>query len=208
MKKQPRKKPKPILQTPRREPEQDSLSQQQAKVTLADTKITPAKVTFGTAWKNFWVYAGPLLTLVGLWAYWTPSISLVPGVNLDPSQEFQSQFLVTNTGHVAVNNLTFTCSLMGKKMGVAELNMSAGDTLAPVAILKPGNFASRGCFTKSLVVGGPILKIVAHYRWPLVGNSDSATAYFSVREGSSGVFLVPEGAPSPEPPTLLSVGAP
>lgn len=135
--------------------------------------------------------------------YCIPSVSITSGANLIPEQQFQTQFVVSNTGHLPALDVQFSCALIGNKTMIKVLTASA-DTLTPIPSLK--GVASRGCFTKSLVAGGPWLKVEARYKWPIFGYQQTSVAYFSVREGSTGSALVPEEPPSPEPPSLLSIG--
>ena len=165
---------------------------------------TDTKLTFGPAWKGFWSYAGPLFTLLGLWVYWTPNVAITSGVNLDPLQQLQTQFVVTNIGHVSVYHLAFTCTVIGDNLQIGELKSTYG-SLQPMAALRPGDAASRGCFTKSFDVSGTALKVEAHFIWPLINRPDMAIAYFSVRKGASGTFLVPDAPAGPESPSLLTI---
>jgi hypothetical protein len=165
------------------------------------------KITLGKLWNKFWSFAGPILTLIAAAAYWLPSVTLATGVNLDPKQDFQTQFVVTNSGHLPIYDVTFACSLVGNQGSIGELQVG-GNTLAPIPSLKPGEPASRGCFQKSLSINGPILKVDAYYRWPFIGRIATATAYFALRHGANGTALVPEATPASALPTLLRIGAP
>lgn len=165
-----------------------------------------AKTSLLDAWKNFWAFGGPALSLLGAAAYWWPSVAIATGVNLDPTQDFQTQFVVTNTGHVPVHEVSFVCALVGNRASVGHL--STGPSLSPIETLRPGEPASRGCFTASLSIDGPMLRVDAYYKWPIIGQTVRARAYFAVKKGSAGAFLVPEAAPSVEPPALISVGKP
>lgn len=177
----------------------------------AGRKAPPAgqetKLTFLSVWKDFWSFVGPILTVVGLLNYYWPSISISTGARLDPKQDFQTQFVVTNTGNVPIHDVYFACALVGGSMTVGELLMDEAN-LAPIATLIPGEPSSRGCFSKSLDINGPMLRVTAYYRWPLIGMVASKRTYFSARRGADGVFLVPEAAPSPEPTAIIGVGGP
>ena len=164
-----------------------------------------ARQSFSNAWRSIWSYLGPLITIVGLWTYWSPSIAITAGAALDPSQLLQTDFLLTNIGHVPVYDVHLRCSLLGQQF-YAKLLESSGEILRPVSSLEPNHPVSRGCFTKSLMSGDLSLKVVASYHWPLIGKVSEETAYFSARKGASGFVLVPEERPSLEPPTLLSIG--
>lgn len=157
-------------------------------------------------WKNIWAILGPAMTLLGAGAYWWPSVGLATGINLDPSQDFQTQFVITNTGHVPVHDVSFVCTLVGSQANIGDLQ--SGPRPAPISTLKPGEPASRGCFAKSLNIDGPMLRVDAYYRWPIINRIVSTRSYFAVRRGASGKFLVPEATPSPEPSTLYQIGRP
>ncbi|GJE65758.1 hypothetical protein LNAOJCKE_2971 [Methylorubrum aminovorans] len=208
MKKPPKRKPqqsKPSLQQLTTSTNHKTPTQSPTEALKAPPAEREAKLTFGSVWKDFWSYVGPLITILGLMNYYWPSISIASGVNLDPKQDFQTQFVVTNTGNVPVHGVSFACALVGHRVSIGKL-VGGGNTLSPIATLTPGEPASRGCFTKSLSIDGPLLKVTTYYRWPLIGAIASKHAYFSAQRGTDGVFLVPEAAPSPEPPTLLRIG--
>lgn len=116
-----------------------------------------------------------------------PTISLSAGLNLDSKQQFQTQFVLTNTGHAAVYDVQFSCSLIGPalyaKKIVPDLAMPR-----PVQVIRSGDSVSRGCFVESLVEG-PMLKVDARFRWPVIRLPGKVTAYFSVRSGPAGSFF-------------------
>lgn len=181
---------------------------QNRKVTLNTGKKAGGMRILPERWKEFWAYAGPVATLVGLWTYWCPSVYISAGVNINPAEQLQTQFIITNNGHVPVYDVKFTCSILPSGLGLyVNLKTSGDNSLQAIKTLEEGQAASRGCFAKSLVAGGPWLKVVANYKWPLIGKPASKTVYFSVRTGPVGSFLVPEAAPSPEPPTFIQVSS-
>lgn len=165
---------------------------------------TNKRSSFGAVWKDVWAYLGPFFTLVGVWAYWSPSLTITSGVNLDPSQSLQTQFVVTNNGHVPVRDVNLTCGLLSDKVAFDQLD-TINNSLRPIAVLGPGMTASRGCFSQSQNVTGAILKIEAHYRWPIINRIETVKAFFSALKGRDGNYLVPEAPPVPEPQTLIRV---
>lgn len=159
-------------------------------------------VAFTKAWKEAWAYLGPIITVIGLWEYWTPALSIVPGLNLNPSEAFQTQFVVTNTGHTSLYDLSFKCSILGRSLVVEDLST---DPLPYVSELEKLSPVSRGCFGSSLV-DGVLLKVTVRYRWPILNKFDERIAFFSVKHGDAGQkYIVPEAAPTPEPPAMLEV---
>lgn len=160
---------------------------------------------FVSGWGMFWSFLGPLSALIGVWTFFDPNVSFSTGVNLDPKEQFQTQFVVTETGYLGVRDITFSCSLIGKSAEIQALSTEGHQNLQPIKYLKGA--ASRGCFSQSLVEGGPMLKVTAYYTWPLIGYRDSTSAYFSVRTGPAGSFLVLDVKPNPEPPTLFTIRA-
>src|ERR1700757_509233 len=60
-------------------------------------------------WQNTWSILGPIVTLISLFFLLKPSVTIEPSVNLDPSQTFATQFLITNRGHVPAYNVQFSC---------------------------------------------------------------------------------------------------
>lgn len=210
MKKPPRRKAqqvKPTLPqittaTNHRTPKQLPMAGRKAPLGGQETKLT-----FASVWKDFWSFAGPIFTVVGLLNYYSPSIAISTGARLDPNQNFLTQFVVTNTGNVPIHDVSFVCELVGDEMTLGELGTQANG-LSPIATLIPGEPSSRGCFSRSIGVDGPMLRVTAYYRWPLIGMVASKRAYFSVRRGADGAFLVPEAAPSPEPKAIVRVGRP
>jgi hypothetical protein len=203
-----RRKPNAVRQRPSQEARADSYQEPHGDSPPPPPAIPKDRQRsdwhLSKGWKEFWAFAGPLLAIVGAWNYWVPNISIAPGVNLDPRQEFQTQFVISNTGHIPIYDVHFSCDLIGNRLAVAELG--TGDMLEPIPQLL--GTASRGCFAKSLVAHGPWLKVTARYRWPLTGKEHSSSGFFSVREGANGVFLVSEPPPSPEPRSILHVNGP
>ncbi len=153
-------------------------------------------------WGKAWAIFGPILTIIGSWQLYTPHVAITSGVNLDSSQQFQTQFVVTNTGKVAVYDLRFTCELLGDAIAIGSLASRPPDLL-PVAQLPPGAPVSRGCFSESRNISGETLRVTTHYKWPLFNKDASVEAYFSVRSGQGGFFLVPEAPPDPSLPSLI-----
>ena len=162
---------------------------------------------FSNSWKLFWAFGGPTLSILGAWAYWHPSLSIASGVNLDPSQSFQTQFVVTNTGHSSIYDVTFFCGLRGEVSVMNDLEVSDPETLMPVATLEGGGTVSRGCFTKSKDITGMMLLVQVRYNLPVLGWRRSSIAWFSIRKGTSGNFLVVEPTPDPIPPPVFATAS-
>lgn len=156
-------------------------------------------------WKEFWAYAGPASTIVGLWYTLTPSVSISSGVNLDQKQSMQTQFVVTNAGHVPVYNLRFSCTFRAYIVppNPFSVGMDGDRLLARVDKLNAGHALSKGCFIQSNTSEGTILRVVVWYRWPIIHFDDQEIAYFSVRKGADGFFLVPDVEPDPLGPMAL-----
>ncbi|SCB16581.1 hypothetical protein [Rhizobium hainanense] len=148
---------------------------------------------FRRGWRGFWDYAGIIVTIFTLWQIFAPSVSITSGANLDGSQIFATQFLVSNTGNFPVYDVWFSCVLVGSSVGVNALS-SSNDLLAIKNFPKKA-IASRGCFSRS-DVDGAMLKVEAHYSWPLIGYEDIEIAYFSAKKSTTGYILTPE--PKPE----------
>ncbi|MFX1675232.1 hypothetical protein PWR63_23780 [Paraburkholderia sp. A2WS-5] len=148
-------------------------------------------------WNIFWGVVGPLATAISLWAYFAPSIAITPGDNLDPQQEFQTQFVVANKGNFSLYNMRFACSIVGQSVYIKDLQFSP-ETLKPIPKLESGGVASRGCFEQSRVPVGRRLKVDVYYNWPSFAGESTQSAYFRVERGASGNFLVPDdgGAPA------------
>src|ERR1700722_15915383 len=58
-------------------------------------------------WKEFWAFAGPLISVVGLYFLLRPQIIVEPSVNLDPAQTLSTQLIIKNAGRVPVYNVHF-----------------------------------------------------------------------------------------------------
>jgi hypothetical protein len=157
-------------------------------------------------WKEIWAYLGPAVAILGFWFSFKPTIAITSGSTLDPSQVFGTMFVVTNTGRIPVHNVHFTCSIhaISNKIFVQNLT-SEGKKVAPIDILPPSVPISRVCFTKSLLNGETMQKVVVHYTWPIIGATDSETAWFSSQRGASGSVLTREVNPSSEPPALMQI---
>ncbi|WP_124551096.1 hypothetical protein [Burkholderia sp. Bp9015] len=143
-------------------------------------------------WGMFWGIAGPLSTAISLWTYFGPSVAISPGVNLDPSQEFQTQFVVANKGNFPLYNVHFSCEIMGSSADIKDLEIN-GRTLRRIEKFQSGGVASRGCFTQSRIPTGGRLKVDVYYTWRMgFGREEVQSAYFRVESGASGNYLVPD----------------
>jgi hypothetical protein len=142
-------------------------------------------------WKEFWAYAGPILTMIGVWFILSPQISVEPSVNLDPSQPLATQFLVCNRGHVPVNHVSFDCAIGVGGGHIGELDMNS-KFIQPIATMHAGLCVPRACAERSADIQTPRISIAIHYEWPIIGKRQSETFYFSIRKGVSSYFLVPD----------------
>lgn len=149
-------------------------------------------------WQEFWSVVGPIFVLITFYSNFTPAIAIGPSVNLDKAQTYSTQILITNTGRVPVYDLTFSCLFGGPtgRMDVYRLgDDSEPDDLAPVQRLAAGQPITKACATTSDVGGNNQLTFVVNFKWPLIGYRDSRTAFFEIKEGREGHFLLPSGSP-------------
>jgi hypothetical protein len=174
---------------------------------LAPAGLSNRETGFFPKWKTFWAFVGPMITVLGLANYYWPSLTITTGVNLGPEELFQTQFLVTNSGHNYLYDITFICDLIGYSATIHELDYDSRN-LQPIPVLVPNHPVSRGCFAKSLVENGPWLKVTVEYRWPLIGWHASEIAFFSAKRGANSFYLVPEAAPTAEPPAMFEMNSP
>ena len=159
-------------------------------------------------WEKFWAFAGPLVSILSLAQYYWPAISITTGANLRPRDLFQTDFIVTNTGHTSVYDVSFTCGLIGTSVAIGVVT-NEGNDLAKIPELLPNHPASRGCFGRSLMAGGPWIKVSADYKWPLIGRVSRETAFFSAKQNDKGENqLVPEAAPPPNWGTFFEFKSP
>jgi hypothetical protein len=180
--------------------EQMTLPEVQEK---AEERVEDNRSRFRRSWDTFWAFAGPAAIILSLAQYYWPSVTLTTGINLDPHQLFQTQFVIANTGHTSIHDVTFECAVVSNAIMVVH---EQANHLEKIDILLPGHLASRGCFQKSLIVNGPLLKVTAAYRWTLLGINGYETDFFSAKQNTAGeIQLVPEAAPVPEPASLLIV---
>ncbi len=56
-------------------------------------------------WGYLWGVLGPVLSVFGLWYSNYPSISIVPGTQLDPSDSFSVPFTIRNDNRYALHNV-------------------------------------------------------------------------------------------------------
>ena len=54
---------------------------------------------------------------------------------------------------------------------------------------------TRGCAVESSDIQAPVIRITATYTWPILRKETVETAYFSLRRGEPGFFLVPDLPP-------------
>jgi hypothetical protein len=144
----------------------------------------------GRWWNKFWGLTGPISIVISLLIYIAPSIAITPGDNLDPSQEFQTQFVVTNKGNFSLYNVHFTCEIDGS--AIAIQNLQGSSSLKRIPHFQSGGLASRGCFAQSRTRTDGRLKVDVYYTWPRFGIERVQPTYFRVESGASGNFLVPD----------------
>lgn len=152
----------------------------------------------------FYAIGLALLNLLQAVAPLWPGVAIATGANLDPSQQFGTAFLVTNSGKLPLHDLTFACALVGGSMRIGRLAMT--DSLRPVPRLDPAEAASRNCFAVSEGIEGAVLRIQVRYHWPFINRTETKTAYFSTQQTSSGFVMTPEPTPPSEPPAIFPIG--
>ncbi len=149
-------------------------------------------------WERFWSIFGPFATIISLCAYFAPGVAIRAGENLDRSQDFQTQFVVTNKGNVDLSKMRFVCELEGhegpegQEVHADEIQTNPKETLRRVGKLESGGAVSRGCFVKSRVPVSGRLKVTAYYTWISLLGETSQSAYFRVEHGATGNILVPD----------------
>jgi hypothetical protein len=151
-------------------------------------------------WKALWALFGPIFALITFYSNFTPAISIVPGSNLDGTQSYFTQILITNTGRVPVYDLAFACGF-GTNSGTVHIGRIEHSTnnIAPVQRLSPGQSTTKDCAVASDVRGDANLTFTIVYKWPLIGwllGWQAKSAKFDVKEGRDGHFLVPSASPS------------
>ncbi|NPV04668.1 MAG: hypothetical protein HPY67_08050 [Syntrophaceae bacterium] len=72
-------------------------------------KQLPEKQLFLTGfyptWNRVWGFFGPILTIVGLYFSFFPSIAVIPGSQMDPSNPFSIPFEIQNPNQYAITNV-------------------------------------------------------------------------------------------------------
>lgn len=142
-------------------------------------------------WKEFWAFAGPLISVVGLYFLLRPQITVEPSVNLDPSQTLSTQLLIKNVGHVPIYNVRFGFALSGGHVYIGRMTVG-GPTLRPIALLSAGTAVTRGLAAESIDVQAPDVILNVTYAWPMVGKETTVPFHFSIKRGAAGFFLVPD----------------
>jgi hypothetical protein len=146
-------------------------------------------------WKTAWAFIGPIVGLITFYTNFTPAISIAPGVNIDKTQTFSTQLLVTNTGRVPVYNLTFSCGFGSSNLMVIKHLETHIQDIAPIPKLIAGQSVSKACAYRSEMFGNLRLNFTVTFEWPIIGATDTKTASFIVKEGPDGYFLLPSGMP-------------
>lgn len=99
--------------------------------------------------------------------------------------------MVTNRGHVPVYNVSFKCG--ANFQGVFGKLVFSGATISPVAELDASRAVTRACVVESAdPPPNATQTVTVDFVWPVIGYKDSTTAYFSIRRGSPGFFMVPD----------------
>jgi hypothetical protein len=156
-------------------------------------------------WKTGWAFLGPIVGLITFWYNFTPSLMISAGSNIDKTQRYSTQVIITNTGRVPIYDLTFTCGFIFLTEGQVwgkHMKFDIQDK-SPVPRLNPGEPIGKACASQSELEGnaGLGLSFKVNFRWPfigywpLIGGQDSKTAFFEVKSGHEGYFLVPSGSP-------------
>jgi hypothetical protein len=107
-------------------------------------------------------------------------------VNLDPQQPLATQFLITNRGKVPIYDVRFSCGI-GRPGGTHMGDLSSS-TLSPIS-----QSAIRSCAVESQDIATQVITVSVTYRWPLIRYQSTSAAHFSLKHGTPGFFLVPEG---------------
>jgi hypothetical protein len=145
-------------------------------------------------WKEFWAFAGPIISVVGLYFLLRPQITVEPSVNLDPAQTLSTQLLIKNSGHVPVYNIHFGFALGGGSVSLGSMTFGP-KTLEPVAALPAGVSVTRELAAESFDVKAPDVILKVSYRWPIIGKETTESFHFSIKRGTAGFFLVPDLQP-------------
>lgn len=165
---------------------------------------TPGK-RFWEVWKTGWAFVGPIVGLTTFWYNFVPSLTVSLGSNLDKTQLYSTQIIITNTGKLSIYDLKFTCGFIFLTEGGVRgktMRLNYADK-SPVPILIPGEPIGKSCASQSELMGsaGLGLSFKVNFRWPLIGylpligGQTSKTAFFEVKSGPEGYFLVPAGSP-------------
>lgn len=166
---------------------------------MTSSIIPPQKWTsaqYGGAWKEFWAYVGPIISLIGCYFLLAPQISVEPTVNLDPSQSLSTQLLIKNTGHVPIYNIRLAADLGGAKGPVYMGHLKPSRAMfQPIEVLAAGASVTRAIAAESFNVQAPDIIFKVIYDWPIIGKEATSQFHFSIKRGAAGFFLVPDLPP-------------
>lgn len=161
-------------------------------VKRGDTALEKQKWTIPSIWKETWAWIGPLITLLGFWAYWSPTLTITAGAALSSIDPLQTEFIVSNSGHVPVYDIAFECGILPS---TKEVPFVMFKYMARVETLQPQELVSKGCFERTDFSSAVLLKVTVYYTWPIIGKRSNAFAFFTTRHGDKGNFLVAEATP-------------
>jgi hypothetical protein len=142
-------------------------------------------------WKEIWAFFGPVISLVAAWFLFKPNIEIAPNINLDPAQPLAAQFLVRNHGRVPVSRVSFDCAIGIGGGHIGNLVLTS-KTIEPLATLDAGACVTRACSSESADIETWGISITVNYDWPIKSKRDSKTAYFALKKGAPGYFLLPD----------------
>lgn len=93
---------------------------------------------------RFWKAFLAAITVVGFAYSFRPEIDVDRDLSLNSQDPFATQFRITNTGRLAIYNLTFSCTINGPTMQDVLIS-SFGPGQQPIAVLESKKSATRNC---------------------------------------------------------------
>jgi hypothetical protein len=147
-------------------------------------------------WEVFWAFTGPIIAVIALWFEMRPLVTVEPSVNIEPTNLYATQILITNRGHVPVYGVHFGCGIgAGGGRTVFSGTLRPPD-IRPIARLDAGQAITRSCDVGQIdIQGNSRLSFEMSYAWPLIGWLETKRVLFDVKKGAPGYFLVPDAFP-------------
>jgi hypothetical protein len=131
-------------------------------------------------WKHTWAGILAIIAIAGAYYQFRPNISIEAEATLNPNNPYSTQFRVTNSGLLNLNDISFGASF-NNTPGLSGFTLQAPNAgLGPIASLAPGESATRSIPVLEIGFRGEHdIELVVHYRATFYGRRTTTVRFVS-----------------------------